>query len=62
MKDNLYIDASFRYDFTENLSVTAEAQNLTNETTDKWVYRDVEIAQQYLGAGRIFSLGVRLKL
>jgi TonB-dependent receptor len=62
VRDNLYVDASFKYQFSDHFSMSAEIQNLTDEKTERWIYSDVELAQQYLGAGRIFSLGLRVKL
>jgi iron complex outermembrane receptor protein len=62
VRDNLYVDASFKYQINDHFSIGAEVQNLTDEKTERWIYQDVELSQQYLGAGRIFSLGVRMKL
>lgn len=62
VKDNMQIDASFSYDINDHFSVSLEGQNLLNETTQKWVYQDVQLSQQYASTGRIYAAGVRIKL
>ncbi len=62
VQDNLYVDASLRFDVSGYMSLTAEIQNLTDEHTQRWVYSDVEIIQLHQGFGRTFTLGLRVKL
>lgn len=61
VKDSLRFDASFSYDFNENVTFSLEALNLTEETTDRWAYEDVELSQQHQSYGRIITAGMRLK-
>jgi hypothetical protein len=41
------------------VKLTFEALNLTNETTDRWIYDANHLAQAQISTGRVFSLGVR---
>jgi len=61
VKDSLRFDASFSYDFNDNVTFSLEAINLTEEPNNKWAYEDVKIAQQSQSYGRIITAGVRLK-
>ncbi|MBI1685128.1 TonB-dependent receptor [Caulobacter hibisci] len=53
------VDASFSYKFTSNLSFSAEALNLTNETSNRFGYADDPVVTQYAAPGRQFFMGVR---
>jgi TonB-dependent receptor len=57
----LNVDASVSFNVTKWLSVTAEAQNLTNQTSDRLAYQETPVVSQYAAAGRIYRLGARLR-
>lgn len=59
--DSLRFDASFSYDFSENVTLTVEAINLTEEPSNRWAYEDVQVSQQSQSYGRIITAGMRLK-
>jgi iron complex outermembrane recepter protein len=54
-------DASVRWNVIENLSVTLEGLNLTNQTTDRYAYIGNPVVTQYGSTGRQFVLGVRYR-
>jgi iron complex outermembrane recepter protein len=55
------VDASLRWNVTDNLSVSLEGLNLTNQTTDRFAYVDSPVVSQYGSTGRQFVLGARFK-
>ena len=55
------VDASIRYNFSENLAISFEALNLTNQTTDRFAYVDNPLVTQYGGTGRQYTFGVRYR-
>ncbi|WP_425229211.1 TonB-dependent receptor domain-containing protein [Sphingomonas sp.] len=55
------LDASASYKFTSWFSVEAEAQNLTNQTSQRYAYQAQPVATQYAAAGRIYRVGARLR-
>jgi TonB-dependent receptor len=57
----LNVDASASYSLTKNFSVTVEAENLTNQTSDRLAYQDTPVVSQYAASGRIYRLGARMK-
>jgi len=57
----LNVDASASYSLTKNFSITVEAENLTNQTSDRLAYQDTPVVSQYAAAGRIYRLGARMK-
>jgi TonB-dependent receptor len=61
VEDSVSFDASFAYDFNDNLTFTLEGLNLTEEPTNRWAYDDVKFAQQSLSHGRIVTAGLRLR-
>ncbi|MES2096740.1 MAG: TonB-dependent receptor [Pseudomonadota bacterium] len=60
-KATLNLDASTSYAITKWFSVSAEAQNLTNQTNDREAYQDNPVVSQYGASGRIFRVGARVK-
>jgi len=60
-RSTLNVDASTSYQFTKWFSITAEAQNLTNQTSERYGYQDSPVVTQYAAAGRIYRLGARLR-
>jgi TonB-dependent receptor len=55
------VDASVRWNVSENLSLTLEGLNLTNQTSDRYAYVDNPVVTQYGSTGRQFVLGARYK-
>ncbi|AWH47712.1 TonB-dependent receptor [Stenotrophomonas sp. SAU14A_NAIMI4_5] len=63
MTGTTVIDASIRYKISEQLELSLEGINLTNEASDEWVYSPLtgRLPLQYTETGRQFLLGVRYK-
>ena len=63
MTGTTFIDASIRYAINEKLELSLEGMNLTNESSDEWVYSPStgRLPLQYTETGRQFMLGVRYK-
>ncbi len=56
------VDASFGYQFNDNLKLTFEALNLTDEVDDQWVGTESEQRLSYYhSTGRQYYLGVQYK-
>ncbi|AQR61917.1 TonB-dependent receptor [Brevundimonas sp. LM2] len=55
----LNVDASVTYKLTEIVTLTAEALNLTNQTTNRWGYADDRVTTNYGSTGRQFFVGAR---
>jgi iron complex outermembrane recepter protein len=53
------VDASFSYRIADGISLTLEALNLTNQTSNRFSLADSEIITQYASTGRQFFFGVR---
>ena len=60
-KATLNLDASTSYAITKWFSISAEAQNLTNQTNDRQAYEDNPVVSQYGASGRIFRVGARVR-
>jgi len=60
-KSTLNVDASTSYAFTKWFSISAEAQNLTNQTNDRYAYAANPVVSQYGASGRIFRVGARVR-
>ena len=56
------IDAKVTWQATDYLSLSIEALNLTNQTEDRWAYRDEHLVTQYSSTGRQVFAGFRLSL
>ena len=50
-----------RWNCNENLSLTLEVLNMTNQTSDRYAYVDNPVVTQYGSTGRQFTLGMRVK-
>ena len=63
MTGTTMIDASLRYKMSDQLELTLEGVNLTNEASDEWVRSPLtgQLPLQYTETGRQFLLGVRYK-
>ncbi|ODP38896.1 TonB-dependent receptor [Sphingomonas turrisvirgatae] len=55
----LNVDASFSYRIMPGISLTLEALNLTNQTSNRFSLADSEIITQYASSGRQIFFGVR---
>ncbi|WP_426276285.1 TonB-dependent receptor [Sphingomonas sp. FW199] len=55
------VDASTSYQFTDWLSVTAEALNITNQPNERYAYQGQEAITQYGSPGPIYRVGARLR-
>jgi TonB-dependent receptor len=60
-RSTLNIDASTSYQITKWLSVSAEALNLTNQTSERYAYQAQNAVSQYASSGPIFRAGARLR-
>jgi iron complex outermembrane receptor protein len=56
------IDAKVTWQATDFLSISIEGLNLTNQTEDRWAYRDEPLVTQYSSTGRQIFAGFRLSL
>lgn len=56
------IDASVSYKLTDEITLSAEALNLTNQTNNRVAYQDYMVPQTYASSGRIFRIGTRFRL
>ena len=56
------IDASVRYRITEQLEISLEGVNLTDEYRDRWTDVDARRNYEYNHFGRTILAGVRFKL
>jgi iron complex outermembrane receptor protein len=54
------VDASFSYKFSKNISLSIEALNLTEETSNRFGYADDPVVTQYSAPGRQFFVGFRM--
>ncbi len=63
MTGTTFIDASIRYTISDQLELSLEGMNLTNEASDEWVYSPAtgRLPLQYTETGRQFMLGARYK-
>jgi TonB-dependent receptor len=60
-RSTLNIDATVSYNLTRYLQLTAEALNLTNQTSDRYAYQGQNAVTQYASSGRIYRFGARLR-
>jgi TonB-dependent receptor len=59
-KSTMNVDFSMRYSPIEQVSITFEALNITNEMSERFSYND-PVIQSYGGAGPNYRIGVRYK-
>ena len=60
IEPTLYLDASVSYDFNENLSVSLQGTNLTEETRDTYLQWEDLIDKRYINERR-FTLGAQYR-
>ncbi len=58
-ESTLNIDASMTYKLNKQITLTVEALNLTNQTTNRWGYADDPVVTNYGSTGRQFFVGAR---
>ena len=56
-----YVDASLRYKLSEQIELSLEGINLTNEPQQSWVGASSQLPLDYSETGRQYLLGVRYK-
>jgi iron complex outermembrane receptor protein len=57
--ETLNVDAAFTYKLTDNVTITAEALNLTNQTDTRWAYQADPVIANYGSTGRQYFVGAR---
>ena len=60
-RNTFNLDFSSSFKFTEWFSISAEAQNLTNQASQRFAYQDSPVATQYASSGRIYRVGARVR-
>ena len=55
------VDFSFRYNLNDNFSFSAEALNLTNQTSDRFAYADDPVVTNCASTGRQFFVGMNAR-
>ncbi|MEN5362775.1 TonB-dependent receptor domain-containing protein [Brevundimonas intermedia] len=58
-EETLNVDASATFKVTDNITLTAEALNLTNQKDQRWGYQDDPVVQSYGSTGRQYFVGAR---
>jgi iron complex outermembrane receptor protein len=58
-EETLNVDASMTYKLSKQVTLTLEALNLTNQTTNRWGYADDPVVTNYGSTGRQFFIGAR---
>lgn len=59
-KETLNVDMSMRYSPTEKVAITFEAQNLTDQKSERYAYTN-PVVSTYSASGVNFKLGLRYK-
>ena len=59
-KETLNVDMAMRYQPTKRVAITFEAQNLTDEKSERYAY-DNPVVSTYSASGRNFKVGLRYK-
>ncbi|MEN5363156.1 TonB-dependent receptor [Brevundimonas intermedia] len=57
--ETLNVDASFSYKLTDNVTITAEALNLTDQADERWAYQADPVVASYGSTGRQYFVGAR---
>lgn len=58
-EETLNVDAAFTYKLTDNVTITAEALNLTDQTDQRWAYQADPVVANYASTGRQYFVGAR---
>jgi len=59
-EETLNVDAAATFKLTRNITLTAEALNLTNQVDQRWAYQADPVVQNYASTGRQFFVGARM--
>jgi TonB-dependent receptor len=57
-----YVDASLRYELNDNMELSLEGSNLTNESSKTWIGANSQLPLDYSETGRVYLVGFRYKL
>ena len=60
-KNTFNVDLSASYDVTENIGLTLDALNLTNQPDRRWAYQNTPQTAKYASTGRQVFVGFRIK-
>lgn len=60
-RNTMNVDAAFSYNISDNMQMTLDALNLTNQPDRRWAYAGEPQATNYASTGRQVYLGFRLK-
>ncbi len=60
-KSTMNVDANFSWNFTDHLSARLEGLNLTNQTSNRYLYSAQPVVQSYASTGRQITFGLRYK-
>jgi TonB-dependent receptor len=62
-KSTLNVDGNLQYNFNDHMSVRLEGLNLTNQTSNRYLYRatSASVVSSYASTGRQITVGVRYK-
>jgi len=60
-KNTLNVDFSGSYDLSDNMEMTLDASNLTNQTDRRWAYQNSPQTTKYASSGRQVFVGFRVK-
>jgi iron complex outermembrane recepter protein len=60
-KNTFNVDLSASYDVTENIGLTLDALNLTNQPDRRWAYQSTPQTAKYASTGRQVFVGFRIK-
>ena len=60
-KATVNVDMSASYDITNWATLTLDALNLTNQTSNRWAYQATQDPTLYSSTGRQIFMGIRLK-
>jgi TonB-dependent receptor len=59
-ENTLNVDAAFAWNLTDEVKLTLEGRNLTNEKQYRTMYEESPVTQNYASTGRIITAGVRV--
>jgi TonB-dependent receptor len=59
---NTFVDASLRYKLNDQMEISLEGTNLTNEPSQTWVGASSQLPLDYSKTGRVYLVGFRYKL
>jgi TonB-dependent receptor len=60
-ESTLNVDGSFTYSLTDQMSLSLEVLNITNQQDERWMYQSSRIVSQYQATGRQVFVGLRAR-